>query len=585
MSSINALPKNVSRSRSNWTTDIFFLTVIVLLCYLLWLGSYPLFTPDEGRYSEVAREMVASGDYVTPRVNGVAFLDKPVLYYWLQAAAIHLFGIREWALRFFPAVFGTFGCILTYACGRRLFDRRTGLLSAIILASAPLYFGGAHYANLDLEVAVLISASLLLFITGVQSEGNARRRLLLGAYTAAALAFLTKGLIGIAFPAMITCAWIILLSRWRILLNMHLIKGLFLFALIVLPWYVLAQQANPEFLHFFFVTQQVSRFLSAGEFNNPTPFWFYMPIVLAGFYPWTGFLFQSLGDAFQKIRADRHEHLSELYLLLWVAVIFIFFSIPRSKTITYILPIFPALAMLTGRYLSQYWDKARQPVIYWSIAAVLLLGVFIAGALISLSYYHWMDLRPGFMPYLKTMAGLYLVGSLISPLLMGREKLFPLFALLAVNSLLVLLTLTVGAKHLNQNTAKPLITDLQKIIKPQDEVITYFKFYQDVPLYLRRRITIVADWKSPRIAENDNWMRELWYGMPFQNTDDWLIDENQFWTRWNGEKRVFVFVNENYFDQFKLRAPSYYFLGQYHDIMLLSNKPTLLSMAAMFPYP
>src|SRR5579862_9516747 len=134
--------------------DLLCLTALIGFFYYFYLGTYPLFTPDEGRYAEVAREMVATGDYITPRVNGVAFLDKPILYYWLQAAAIHLFGLKEWALRFFPALLGLLSCLVTYSCGCVLFNRRTGLLASLILATSPLYFSGAHYANLDLEMAV-----------------------------------------------------------------------------------------------------------------------------------------------------------------------------------------------------------------------------------------------------------------------------------------------------------------------------------------------------------------------------------------------------------------------------------------------
>jgi 4-amino-4-deoxy-L-arabinose transferase-like glycosyltransferase len=124
-----------AKMQASWFTDIIFLTSCLLLFYFLWLGSYPLFTPDEARYSEVAREMVMTGDYITPRVNGVAFLDKPILYYWLQSAAIHLFGINEWALRFFPALLGVIGCLITYICGRLLFNRRTGWLASLLLST------------------------------------------------------------------------------------------------------------------------------------------------------------------------------------------------------------------------------------------------------------------------------------------------------------------------------------------------------------------------------------------------------------------------------------------------------------------
>ena len=125
--------------KRQWAIDIIFLALLFGFFYAFWIGSYALFTPDEGRYSEVAREMVTSGDYITPRLNGVAFLDKPALYYWLQASAIHLFGLKEWALRFWPAALGILGCLMTYTAGFLLFNRRTGILAAIILATSPLY--------------------------------------------------------------------------------------------------------------------------------------------------------------------------------------------------------------------------------------------------------------------------------------------------------------------------------------------------------------------------------------------------------------------------------------------------------------
>ncbi len=567
------LPENV-KSRSTLASDLLFLGTLLIIFYTFWLGGYPLFTPDEGRYSEVAREMIASNDYITPRVNGVAFLDKPVLYYWLQAAAIKLFGLKEWALRFFPAIFGIFGCLITYVCGRQLFDRRTGLLAAIILATSPLYFCGAHYANLDLEVAVLISTSLLLFLTGVQNDGKYRSVILLSAYISAALAFLTKGLIGIVFPIMITGAWIFLLSNWKLLLRIHLLTGLMLIALIVFPWYYLVQQANPEFLHYFFVTQQVTRFLSTTTFNNPTPVWFYLPIVLIGFFPWTSFLLQALTVNIRQAWQARFNHQAELFLLLWTGIVFIFFSVPHSKMITYILPIFPPLALLVARYLSCTWQETTNRGIKLGKALAAIMSADMIVFFVCAKQNHWMNLPADFMPYLNIMMFILLTQCLLI-LFLWRSKAARLFLLLVISNIFFLSMLTVGAKYLNQHSAKPLVTVLKTLRQGDEEVIHYFKFYQDIPLYLEKRVTIVADWSSPKIPYNDNWLRELWYGMPFQNTSDWLITEEIFWQKWYGNKRVFVFVNQNYYDHFKKQASSYYFIAENDGILLLSNKPTI----------
>lgn len=566
--------KTFLTSNRDWMRDIFILSLFLVIFYTLWLGSHALFSPDESRYSEVAREMVASSDYITPRVDGVAFLDKPVLYYWLQAAAILLFGVKEWSLRLFPALFGVFGSLMTYICGRRLFDRRTGLLSAIILATTPLYFGCAHYANLDLEVAVLISGTLLCLVTGFQAEGSAQKAWLTASYAFAALAFLTKGMIGIAFPVMITGCWILLLWQWDVLLKARLISGLTLFSILVLPWYYLVQRANPEFLHFFFVTQQVTRFLSGASFNNASPFWFYLPIALAGFFPWTAFLFHALARHIANVCRAGREHRTELYLLLWAAIIFVFFSIPKSKMISYILPVFPPLSLLVGSYLSSIWDNTRVNILYPVVAILSALILITLALLLASLHFGILDYPPAFLPFLYgIMVILVLFG--ISAIYLARKARLPaLFSACTMSSAAILLALSLSASHLNQNTAKPLTTLLLPRLLPQDEVVNYFKFYQDVPLYLGRRISIVANWSSPDIQLKDNWLRELWYGMAFQKTDDWLINENTFWQRWNGGRRLFVFLNVNYLANFKKHAGQYYILGQHNDILLLSNKLT-----------
>lgn len=269
----------------NYLTDLLILGSFISLFYFFYLGSYPLFTPDEGRYSEVAREMLVQHDYITPRLNGVPFLDKPILYYWLQAIAIKLFGLKEWALRFFPILCGIMGTLITYLAGRQLFNRATGLLGALILASSPLYFGGAHYANLDLEVAVFISCSLLFFLMAVQTQEKPHKGYLLASYLSASLAILTKGMIGLAFPLLIVGLWILILKRWPLLLKVHFIKGLMLIFLIASPWYLLVQKANPNFFNYFFLNQQITRFVATAGFNNRTPFWFYLPVIALGFAP------------------------------------------------------------------------------------------------------------------------------------------------------------------------------------------------------------------------------------------------------------------------------------------------------------
>lgn len=560
----------------DWLIDILLLTAFLLIFYTLWLGSYPLFTPDEGRYSEIAREMIATHDYITPRVNGIAFLDKPVLHYWLQAIAIYLFGIKEWALRLFPALIGVFGCLVTYICGRQLFGRRTGLISAIVLSTTPLYFACAHYADLDLEVAVFISCSLLFFITAFNKATRMRHCLLFAAYFFAALAFLTKGLIAVAFPVMIIGCWALLLKRWHMIKSMQLVAGCLLFAAVALPWYILVQKANPGFLHYFFITQQVTRFLSTSEFNNKTPFWFYFPILLIGLFPWTMFLIETIGKAICNIWQAPNQYGTELFLLLWVIIIFTFFSIPHSKIIGYILPIFPALALLIGHTIAEKWESGFSNRL--TTISFIAINALLATFLLAFSPDQWIDAASGILFYFKAIAAIFLITMAASILLLKKNNIKHFFILCICCNLSLLFLLVLSAPYLNQNSAKTLVQDLKTIISPQDEVITYFKYYQDVPLYLGQRVTVVANWHAADIAYKDNWVREFWNGIPFQNTTGWLIGEDEFWKRWYSQKRVFVFLNANYFDRFKLHLKSYFYLGKHNDILLLSNQPTVLAV-------
>jgi len=558
-----------------WLIDFILITTFLGIFYALWIGGHALFTPDEGRYSEVAREMVVTGDYITPRLNGVAFLDKPILYYWLQASAIYLFGLKEWALRFWPAFAGVFGCVMTYFTGRILLNRRTGILAALILATSPLYYGAAHYANLDLEVAVLVSTTLFFSALGLHAQNSFQRNsFFMLAYVFCALAALTKGLIGIVFPAMVIGLWIVLLNRWSVIKQMRLITGLVLFFAMTIPWYYLVQKANPEFLHFFFVTQQVSRFLTQGDFNNKTALWFYVPVVLAGFFPWSIFLVQAMMKTIKTVWRDRKNHSVETFLLLWAVLIFIFFSIPRSKTVGYIIPVFPAIALMVGYYLDDLWEKNTLTKSFKiGVVGFIILSFIITAAAIIAPHLASLKITTPMISYLILAAVTFLVAGFYAYQLLKQGTLPRIVYCVGATACIGLLILSASLAVVNDKSIKPIALQLKPTLQPNDEVVAYFKYYQDLPIYLERRITIVADWTAPDIIKKDNWVRELWFGMPFQNTRDWLIDDATFWQRWNSKKRLFVVMSENNYTAFSVRAKNtIHLVGRYNDTVWVSNQ-------------
>ena len=245
--------------RNTWLFDLFILSIIFIVFYGLFIGMYPLGVPDEARYSEIPREMLASGNFLIPHINGIIYFEKPPLFYWLQTIPISLFGIHYWSLRLVTTLFGVLGCLITYGTTRLLFDRATGILASLILSSTFLYFGMAHLITLDMTLSVLVSASLLCFLIATEKPfGQGRKAWVYAAFIATALGILTKGLVALALPCVVVGLWVLILKRWQQLTKLYLISATFILLAITLPWHVLVQLQQPEFFHFYFIEQQFS---------------------------------------------------------------------------------------------------------------------------------------------------------------------------------------------------------------------------------------------------------------------------------------------------------------------------------------
>lgn len=387
----------------------------------------------------------------------------------------------------------------------------------------------------------------------------------------AGLAALTKGLIGLVFPIMITGLWILFTGRWNTLRKLHIIAGIIIIAAITVPWYLAAHKANPDFLHYFFVTQQFSRFVSAGEYNNKAVIWFYVPVILAGFFPWVIFLITALINTVKQCLREKQKYSSELFLLIWAAVVLVFFSIPHSKLVGYILPILPALALLTGRYIVTIWDTTDRLRIFQYALTLGFLCIILGLSLAVSPKFIASDILFNARYLLLALGNILIAGGILLLVTMRYIDIKKLTLFCAALSMVCLLTIVANANKLNLNSAKRLVVMLRHSVKPTDQVFNYYKFYQDVPVYLNRKIPIIADWQAPDIATRDNWMREMWLGRFAPEAPQILLTEDHFWEQWHSEAQVFVFVNANYLEQFKKQAKYYYIIDHENDIYLLSN--------------
>lgn len=535
--------------KNSWIFDTLFLTLILGSLFFILLGNRPLFTPDEGRYAEIAREMAASGNYITPYLNGIKYFEKPILFYWLGAAAIKLGGTSVAALRFINAIIAIFGCLSTYAAGRKLYGRSTGLAAAVLLGTSTLYFVMAHMISLDLPVTVFLAVSLYGFILAVEEKVLKTARLYFyAAATTAALAVLTKGLIGVVFPAMIAAAWLTLLGEWRQLLRLPVFSALLVFFLVALPWHIIVNIYNPEFFHFYFIEQHFLRYTTL-EVGHYQPNWFFIPTIIAGFFPWIVFLPQTLMASLPHRFSQRRQYASELFFLIWAGLIFLFFSFSKSKLIPYILPVMPALALLTSRYLVNSTKTSRDLIAGYLCLLILscIITYFLWNLAITLSE------PASAILYLRLSSLPLMIGAILSLFYVFRTPRTALYITMLSTALFLVISLG-AVRFVDTRTIQPLAITLKTLLQPGDEVITYNQYYQDLPFYLEQRVTIL------------NWRNELTFGMQYQDTSEWMINNDQFWSHWHSKKRIYMIMSREELTRFHERYP-------HEKIILITETP------------
>ena len=542
--------------------DSLLIAFIIGAIYALFLGSYPLINPDEGRYAEIAREMIVSHRWITPHLNHLLYFEKPILFYWLEASALKLFGLTEWAVRLWPAMLGVFGCIFTYLTAQKLYDRATGLYAAFILGSSLLYFGLAHYANLDMTLTFMLSACLFSFLLGTRATiGWHRRKYFWLAAIFAALAVLTKGLIGVVFPIAIIGLYVLILNEWRELKHWHIPTTFLIFLIVVLPWHIAIQLKHPSFAYFYFISQQFSRYatLSATRYE---PFYFYAFVFLAGFFPWSAFIMQAIRRYWPRWR-ERKQFKTEVFMLCWLLFILIFFSLSQSQLIPYILPIFPPAAIIVARYFVKREKKKTNG---------LYIGFFIV-PIIAIALVAFCMIFPTLYPLANpTIAKIFLLGSslwLVFITLMANQS------LKSFNLRIAVIILTTGffsfsvallpaIKYIDHRSTKPIAIEINKVIKPGDEIVAYNHYFQDLPFYTHRRITVV------------NWFtNELAFGIKHDKiSSQWMINKNEFWKRFKSKHRLFVVFRQWDYDSIRKNHPKlkFYELAQTQRAILISNK-------------
>ena len=448
----------MTEQRKSW------LALATLFLLLLVLAALrPLAVPDEGRYGEIGRWMLYSGDWLTPRLNGIPFFHKPPLLYWLEAALLALFGVNAWAARLAPALHAALLLLTMYASVRRFATEALARRAVWMLGSSLTFLLGGQYVNHDMLVAAWIGVAIWCFALAFMHGEKPDAALARWGFVACALGLLSKGLIGVALPGLVLLIWLVWTRQLKKIAYLPWLSGLALFALIALPWFWYTEQQFPGMLDYMFGKQQASRF-STTFFNNARPWWFYAPCLVALLFPWVFFVpnqaFAQAGRA--RLATNSIANAWPALCWIWVLAIIGFFSIPSSKIVGYAFPVMAPLAVLAALG----WDAA--------------------------------------MARLK----------------LARRTQEKLFAALCALSIGIAIAGNIAAtRYIEKYSAQDVAQALQATgAQPSDTVYLLGDYAYDLPFYRQAStpMIVIQDWPALRQSAGDDWQHELLDGTDFE---------------------------------------------------------------------
>ena len=462
---------------------------------LFALGARTLVPPDEGRYAEMAREMFTSGDWITTRLNGIKYFEKPPLQTWMNALSFAAFGLGDWQARLWTGLCGLGGVLLTGYTGHKVFGSRVGFYAGLALGSSLFWVAAGQIDSLDMGLSGMMTVALcaLLLAQRDGAQPAERRNWMLLCWAGMALSVLAKGLIGVVLPGAVLVIYTLAARDWAIWTRLHLGKGLLLFLAIATPWFVLVALKNPEQPHFFFIHEHWDRFFLKTH-HREGAWYYFLPLLVMGIMPWLGVLPQSL---FAALRRDTQAVFQpKLMLLVWAVFIFFFFSYSSSKLPGYILPVFPALALLIAAYLENASRHNRM------LAAGLLLltglaGLYFVPQIVQIGVRHPSETRllAAYQPWVLGAAIIAAAGGALA-LFHARQLRRDLTVLtMAVAGFLsTQLILTGFEPYGKMRAGKAIAQKMLPELKPDTRVYSVATYEQSMTFYLRRTVVLVDYW-------------------------------------------------------------------------------------------
>ena len=518
---------------------------LLLAVAVIWFSNIEyrkLIKPDEGRYAEIPREMVVSGDWVTPRLNGLKYFEKPPLQYWTTATAYELFGEHQWTSRLWVSLTGFAGILLVGFAGTRLFGREAGTYAAMLLGGSMLYALMAHINTLDMGVTFFITLGIVGLLLGqkAESDKSTRRNWMCLAWGAMALAVLSKGLMGLVLPGAALFLYSVFQREIGVWKRMHWGLGLLLFMLVVSPWFYLVMKANPEFFQKFFIYEHYTRFTTK-ELGRYQPWYYFVPILLFGMMPWTVLMFNTLLRTWKESTRTDKGFNPERFLLIWAVFIYVFFSASGSKLPSYLLPMFPALALLMGKQLAVMNERR----VFWLVSPMLLLAVVgVLGMGFASLYMGKLADTPlqyqmysEYAHWLLAASLVWLLGVIAGLMLLRRTNKPGAVLVLAFSTLIAAQLGTSGYNTIAKERSAYLIADaIRPYVKAEVPFYSVAMYEQTLPFYLKRTFTLV------------NFQDEMGFGIT-QEPQRWVPDIASLAKVWQVQAAAYAIMPVEYYPQ------------------------------------
>ena len=518
------------------------LLIVFAFAWFAALAPRQLAKTDEGRYGEIfARDGGQRGLADTAPERSALYFEKPALQYWATAAAFEAFGLNAWATRLYTGLCGFLGVLLVAFTATRLYGRQTGLYAGAILASSALYVMMGHIDTLDMGLTLFMNAGLCAFLLARHAvTPRSARGWMLACWAMLALAVLSKGLVGIVLPGAIVVLYLGFTRDWEALRRVEPVRGMLLFLVISAPWFVAVSLENPGFADFFFIHEHFQRFLTKSA-HREGPWWYFVPILALGILPWLS----SLGSAIWRAGRQRPDAIDgqpnhfnpDWLLLIWVAFIFVFFSVSGSKLPSYILPILPALAILLARHWT--WMDRSGVVLHASGMAVVALAAIVLGlnmgrfagpsdAVETYQHFGWWVAAAGIV---------WLAGTALAMGLARVGQIQTAVLSLAIGACAAALIGLCGYSALNRSASAAYVAQaIAPYLDATTPVYSIQMYEQTLPFYLQRTVILVHH------------RDELDFGLK-QEPEKWVPDLPEFARRWAQEPRAVAIMPAKTYDQ------------------------------------